>query len=526
MEKKKSKKQAQSAALITGNPNDNLVIEPPEQQRVVQTEAVKKAISYLKSKTNKGEFEYIAPSEKKEVEQSAIEPQAKKFRDIAFRKVVVEAGTVAKIATSPIKATGMVAKGAIGTGRFINQIATPAGISAAAVATANAMANVATSSTSNVKTTDIKDISKERVAQMKIGTEKAKEDLKQKQLQTKLMTSSIKAKPAANTAPMKMKEWKIHSYLSNRAIESGIPEEIIFEVFNRGIVSWTDEAKQTAEQVAMQRVNSFIAKGKTYNEDDSDLAEERPGLWANIHAKRKRIEAGSGERMRKPGSKGAPTKQNFVDAAEETVKKTPHEKFKAGLKKAGYDPDAGAKRLLDLIAKQKKEREERESKARDAGISEEGDYPHVGVGSSKNMQMARDIARMKATSSMMKSIHGDSFQDKPMPDYEEDKLDLKPDDKGNYVATVRMRQKNPVVKEENIDESFVIDRAAGYSTTYTAGDLGIKIQGGFALHPSVTEEGGAGDEGTDKLVKKYMKDTPLESFSRMIRARRKANTQC
>ena len=31
------------------------------------------------------------------------------------------------------------------------------------------------------------------------------------------------------------------------------------------------------------------------------------GLWANIHAKRKRIESGSGEKMRKPGSKGAPT---------------------------------------------------------------------------------------------------------------------------------------------------------------------------------------------------------------------------
>ena len=31
------------------------------------------------------------------------------------------------------------------------------------------------------------------------------------------------------------------------------------------------------------------------------------GLWANIHAKRKRIKEGSGEKMRKPGSKGAPT---------------------------------------------------------------------------------------------------------------------------------------------------------------------------------------------------------------------------
>jgi len=37
------------------------------------------------------------------------------------------------------------------------------------------------------------------------------------------------------------------------------------------------------------------------------VAEEKPGLWANIAAKRKRIAAGSGEHMRKPGSKGAPT---------------------------------------------------------------------------------------------------------------------------------------------------------------------------------------------------------------------------
>ena len=44
------------------------------------------------------------------------------------------------------------------------------------------------------------------------------------------------------------------------------------------------------------------------------------GLYANIHAKKKRIAAGSGEKMRKPGAKGAPTKANFVRAAK-TAKK-------------------------------------------------------------------------------------------------------------------------------------------------------------------------------------------------------------
>jgi hypothetical protein len=45
----------------------------------------------------------------------------------------------------------------------------------------------------------------------------------------------------------------------------------------------------------------------------------RPGLWDNIHAKRKRIKAGSGERMRKPGSKGAPTDADFKSARNEAV---------------------------------------------------------------------------------------------------------------------------------------------------------------------------------------------------------------
>ena len=40
-----------------------------------------------------------------------------------------------------------------------------------------------------------------------------------------------------------------------------------------------------------------------------------PGLYANIHAKRKRMTEGSGEKMRKPGSAGAPSKQDFIQSA-------------------------------------------------------------------------------------------------------------------------------------------------------------------------------------------------------------------
>jgi hypothetical protein len=54
------------------------------------------------------------------------------------------------------------------------------------------------------------------------------------------------------------------------------------------------------------KANEFITEGKK-------------GLWANIHAKQNRIKHGSGEKMRKPGSKGAPSAQNFKDAATEAA---------------------------------------------------------------------------------------------------------------------------------------------------------------------------------------------------------------
>lgn len=50
------------------------------------------------------------------------------------------------------------------------------------------------------------------------------------------------------------------------------------------------------------------------------MPSKKRGLYANIHAKRKRIKAGSGEKMRKAGDKGAPTAKQFKAAAK-TAKK-------------------------------------------------------------------------------------------------------------------------------------------------------------------------------------------------------------
>jgi len=370
------------------------------------------------------------------------------------------------VISSPIRAAGIVGKIGLGTAAISSAMSTPRG-AVGTLATGGALASKKMSefgkidkdkdtgkSWSLFKTPQEK-MELERLKQSKEATTQQKIVTKQKKLELASQQDDAARKKQLNVVAHK--EWDYDGYLTEKAykniqqkaLDNHIPFDALQEVFERGIQECTCGGIKDKHQVAMQRVNSFIAQGKTFQEDDNDIAERR-GLWDNIHAKRKRIKSGSGERMRKPGSEGAPTKQNFIDASEE-VKRTPAEKFKAGLKKAGYDPDAGAKRLLDLIAKQKKDREEFEKKYKSA--------------------------------------------------YE----------------------------EVNIGESFIVDRAAGYSTTYTAADLGIKFQGGFQLHPSVTEEGGAGNEGTNKLVNKYKNDTPgqqVEAMIRMMRSKRKANTPC
>jgi hypothetical protein len=51
------------------------------------------------------------------------------------------------------------------------------------------------------------------------------------------------------------------------------------------------------------------------------LMASKPGLYANIHAKRERIKEGSGEKMNKVGSKNAPTAKDFKQSAKTAKKK-------------------------------------------------------------------------------------------------------------------------------------------------------------------------------------------------------------
>jgi len=76
--------------------------------------------------------------------------------------------------------------------------------------------------------------------------------------------------------------------------------------------------------VMPSKMGKPVKKARRDNTDFTQYAEGgevKPGLYENIHKKQARIAAGSGERMRKVGSKGAPTKADFVKSAKTAKKK-------------------------------------------------------------------------------------------------------------------------------------------------------------------------------------------------------------
>ena len=121
--------------------------------------------------------------------------------------------------------------------------------------------------------------------------------------------------------------------LYKKSEQSGIPFDTLKEVYNRGY------SVALSEQDAFNRVNSFISGGEAMIMD-KDLIEKR-GLWDNIHAKRERIKHGSGEHMRKPGSKGAPTKQDFIDS-----QKTSHKEEYTGAEATSNNEDDPSNRFV------------------------------------------------------------------------------------------------------------------------------------------------------------------------------------
>jgi|TARA_B110000483_G_C18196216_1_gene543075 hypothetical protein len=78
-----------------------------------------------------------------------------------------------------------------------------------------------------------------------------------------------------------------------------------------------DKSKKKANEHQLVGTDEYTKHAKSMTPGETKNMKNENGLWDNIHKKRARIKKGSGEKMRKPGSKGAPTDKDFKDASEE-----------------------------------------------------------------------------------------------------------------------------------------------------------------------------------------------------------------
>ena len=186
--------------------------------------------------------------------------------------------------------------------------------------------------------------------------------------------------------------------LVKKSDKSNISYGILKKVYDRGMAAWKTGHRPgtTPQQWAFARVNSFITKGSgTWGKADKDLAsqvrevldvgdEVEESLWANIAAKRKRIKAGSGEKMRKKGEKGAPTPTQIAKAKNEVAEACWDTHKQVGMKKKG------GKMVPDCVPKS----EEYEDELNEWGEIEE-DSEYQGRKVKLNKPMAGDVKKSK-----------------------------------------------------------------------------------------------------------------------------------
>jgi predicted transcriptional regulator len=272
--------------------------------------------------------------------------------------------------------------------------------------------------------------------------------------------------------------------LADKAKKSGVSLSTLKKVYARGVAAWNSGHRPgtTPQQWGMARVNSYITKGKgTYHGADKDLRESdiNESLWANIHAKRKRIKAGSGERMRKPGSKGAPSDAGFRSASE-AVELNPsnrevgtnsltniYKKDTPGQSVAVSKLDRKSHEFVDRRGESNYATKKRHQEIKKKIIDESNNKPYVKPFTEKGSTQQRG---WKASNKHGKvKYFGMDF-------------------KASAHKHAGINEETLGQEKVDINESFNIEFAAGIGVGLTANECGIYIKPGFEMHPSVVEE--------------------------------------
>jgi hypothetical protein len=248
---------------------------------------------------------------------------------------------------------------------------------------------------------------------------------------------------------------------------SGAVQTAIKQAEKRGyevdMDDWHDKVATGPKKPSSGKTNSFsinLMKGgkpskkklqmQVYNMDNQkyelnmyieevEISEAGPGLWANIQAKRQRIKAGSNERMRKPGEKGAPES----DALD-----------KARGKNEAASPAQQAAIAIAMKKDGKKPKDMEESDAYDKNVKP-SDKPHDKEAAAKRAKLAALAARKKMSEGLMDKIkamkRGMQAKDKADDHWDKAGDPKNPDAKKDLKKAVRYT--NLLNKEEVVVEA-------------------------------------------------------------------------
>lgn len=244
--------------------------------------------------------------------------------------------------------------------------------------------------------------------------------------------------------------------LKKKAEKSGISYSTLKKVYDRGMAAWKSGHRPgtTPQQWAYARVNSYITKGKTYHTADSDLR---------------------GEEVEEAKTHSWKSEGHYLENGQEW--KGDQHNYEGGIW-TGKEHTKDSQKLYHY--------KELPSKLRDKIDSK--------IDQTEAIQGAEQTAKER--------IRREKEADKRKHDDMLDRARMR-DVRAKNRATESVDKKF----ENMLSEGFT----AGISDTMFATEFEEhKVHGGFAYHPSVIEAGGAGEEGTKKVLKKYKKDTPGE----------------
>lgn len=241
--------------------------------------------------------------------------------------------------------------------------------------------------------------------------------------------------------------------LLKKSDKTGIPFSTLKEVFERGEYDWDSSNRMTQEQYAFARVNSYIGKGKAWHMD-ADLREEKTVNKQLDESFAAFLEANAGTKARKKievvdrppadqsvKAKHAEIQNKIIDESKNTPSVKPYSH-------PGSTEQAGWK-ALNKHGKLKFFRKEFKASA----------MKHAGI--TEDTAADREIGTDKLVKKYKKDTPGQS-----------------------------------------LDESFNMAWTSGIGVTLSAADCGIKIKGGFALHPDVEEYMDAIEEDVTAADKK------------------------